>query len=169
MRNQRASQAAAQSPPPTPAQQRAFRTRASRLALGLFLLSLSCSLAPAAVREIGPIGLTVEQLDREVDFFTHVLAFEPESASTTAPGAADELLGLTNTQLRAAVLRLGEERITLTEHLTRKGRPIPQDSRSFDLWFQHIAIVVSDMDRAYAQLRRAKVRHVSTAPQTLPA
>jgi hypothetical protein len=37
------------------------------------------------------------------------------------------------------------------------------------LRFQHIAIVVSDMDKAYELLRRAKVKHVSTAPQTLPA
>jgi catechol 2,3-dioxygenase-like lactoylglutathione lyase family enzyme len=165
MRNQPASQSRTSTPDEPPA----FRSLPARLALGLFLLSLSCSLAPAAVREIGVIGLTVEQLEREVDFFTHVLPFVPESESTSAPGEADELLGLTGTQLRTAVLRLGEERITLTEHLTRKGRPIPPDSRSFDHWFQHIAIVVSDMDRAYAQLRRAKVRHVSTAPQTLPA
>jgi hypothetical protein len=57
----------------------------------------------------------------------------------------------------------------LTEHLRNKGRAIPADSRSFDHWFQHIAIVVSDMDAAYEHLRRAKVKHVSTAPQTLPA
>jgi len=56
----------------------------------------------------------------------------------------------------------------LTEHLVNKGRPIPQDSRSFDRWFQHIAIVVSDMDKAYARLLEHKVTHVSTAPQTLP-
>jgi catechol 2,3-dioxygenase-like lactoylglutathione lyase family enzyme len=70
--------------------------------------------------------------------------------------------------LRSAELQLGSERIRMTEHLGKKGRPIPADSRSFDHWFQHIAIVVSDMDAAYEHLRRAKVKHVSTAPQTLP-
>ncbi|MEO8041943.1 MAG: VOC family protein, partial [Acidobacteriota bacterium] len=49
------------------------------------------------------------------------------------------------------------------------GRPIPVDSRSNDRWFQHIAIIVSDMDKAYAQLRAYKVRHASTGPQTLPS
>jgi catechol 2,3-dioxygenase-like lactoylglutathione lyase family enzyme len=121
------------------------------------------------VREVGAIGLTVSNLDQEIDFFTHVLPFEKISESKSAPGAADELLGLTNTQLRTIELKLNNERITLTEHLTNKGRLIPADSRSFDHWFQHIAIVVSDMDKAYAQLRRAGVKHVSTAPQTLPA
>jgi catechol 2,3-dioxygenase-like lactoylglutathione lyase family enzyme len=91
------------------------------------------------------------------------------SETKSALGAADELLGLSDTQLRSAELKLGDERITLTEHVTNKGRPIPADSRSFDHWFQHIAIVVRDMDKAYEHLRRAKVKHVSTAPQTLPA
>jgi len=32
-----------------------------------------------------------------------------------------------------------------------------------------VAIIVSDMDRAYARLRQFKVEHASTGPQTLPA
>jgi catechol 2,3-dioxygenase-like lactoylglutathione lyase family enzyme len=42
------------------------------------------------------------------------------------------------------------------------------DSRSNDVWFQHIAIIVSDMDRAYQVLRRNKVEHASSGPQRLP-
>jgi catechol 2,3-dioxygenase-like lactoylglutathione lyase family enzyme len=56
----------------------------------------------------------------------------------------------------------------LTEYLTPKGRPIPIDSRSNDRWFQHIAIITSDMDQAYALLRQHKVEHASTGPQRLP-
>ncbi len=136
--------------------------------LVLVLLAASLS-SQGAVREVGAIGLTVGNLDRELEFFTKVLPFEKWSESKSTPRAADELLGLSGTQLRSAELKLGDERITLTEHLTNKGQPIPSDSRSFDHWFQHIAIVVSDMDRAYEHLRHAKVKHVSTAPQTLPA
>lgn len=123
----------------------------------------------AAVREVGAIDLTVANLEREAEFFTRVLQFEKLTETTSRPGAADELLNLKDTRLRSAKLRLGGEIITLTEHLTNKGRPIPADSRSFDHWFQHVAIVVSDMDKAYEHLRRAKVKHISTAPQTLPA
>lgn len=132
------------------------------------LLFIAVLPARAAVHEVGAIGLTVGDLDRALRFYTQVLPFEKVSEIKAPSGAADDLLGLAGTQLRSAELRLGDERITLTEHLTNKGRPIPSDSRSFDHWFQHIAIVVSDMDRAYAQLRRHKVKHVSTAPQTLP-
>ena len=134
-----------------------------------FLLLAAPIAAPAAVCEVGAIGLTVDDLDRALEFYTKILPFEKMSESTPAPGAADELLGLHNTQLRTAELKLGNERITLTEHLTNKGRGIPSDSRSSDHWFQHIAIVVRNMDTAYEQLRRQKVKHVSTAPQTLPA
>jgi catechol 2,3-dioxygenase-like lactoylglutathione lyase family enzyme len=146
--------------------------RDARGALGarvaLVLLWLTAS-SLAAVREVGAIGLTVGDLDREIDFYTRVLRFEKVSESTSASGAADGLLGLSDTQLRSAELKIGHERITLTEHLTNKGRSIPPDSRSFDHWFQHIAIVVSDMDQAYHHLRQLKVKHVSTGPQTLPA
>ncbi len=118
--------------------------------------------------EVGPIGLTVNDLGRELGFYTNTLPFELVSTVESGGREQDALLGLKNTRLRVATLRLGEERITLTEHLGGKGRPIPPDSRSLDHWFQHIAIVVSDMDRAYAQLLARKVTHVSTAPQTLP-
>lgn len=122
----------------------------------------------AAVREVGAIGLTVNDLGRELNVFTNTLPFEVVSISDASGKEQDALLGLSGARLRIATLRLGDESITLTEHIGKKGRPIPQDSRSFDRWFQHIAIVVSDMDKAYARLLEHKVTHVSTAPQTLP-
>src|SRR5213593_93381 len=149
-------------------EQNALWALGARVALAFLLLAAPIA-APAAVCEVGAISLTVGDLDRALEFYTKILPFEKMSESTPAPGAADELLGLHNTQLRTAELKLGNERITLTEHLTNKGRGIPSDSRSSDHWFQHIAIVVRNMDTAYEQLRRQKVKHVSTAPQTLPA
>jgi len=72
--------------------------------------------------------------------------------------------------MRARIVRmkLGDESIELTEYLTPKGRPMPVDSRSNDRWFQHIAIIVSDIDKAYQWLRQNRVEHASTGPQTLP-
>ena len=45
---------------------------------------------------------------------------------------------------------------------------MPADSRGNDRWFQHVAIIVRDMDRAYARLREHGVVHASTGPQRLP-
>jgi catechol 2,3-dioxygenase-like lactoylglutathione lyase family enzyme len=80
----------------------------------------------------------------------------------------EQLQGLFGVRLRIVKLQLGNEVIELTEYLTPKGRPIPIDSRSNDRWFQHIAIVVSDMDKAYQHLRKYKAQHASTAPQRIP-
>jgi catechol 2,3-dioxygenase-like lactoylglutathione lyase family enzyme len=52
--------------------------------------------------------------------------------------------------------------------VTPRGRPAPSDARSNDRWFQHVAIVVRDMDRAYAWLREQRVAQVSPEPQRLP-
>ena len=62
----------------------------------------------------------------------------------------------------------GDEFIELTEYLAPKGRPITAGARSNDRSFQHIAIIVSDMDKAYTWLRQNKVEHASSGPQRLP-
>jgi catechol 2,3-dioxygenase-like lactoylglutathione lyase family enzyme len=70
--------------------------------------------------------------------------------------------------MRVARLKLGGEFIELTEYLAPRGRPIPADFRGNDRMFQHLAIIVSGMDRAYQVLRHHKVHHASTGPQRLP-
>jgi catechol 2,3-dioxygenase-like lactoylglutathione lyase family enzyme len=135
------------------------------LALGVLFGSLLQ--ASSAVREIDAVGLTVNDLEKEMSFFTQVLPFELVSQGKFDTEAAIDLFGLQKDHGRAVRLKLGTELITLTEHAV-KGQPAPADSRSYDHWFQHIAIVVSDMDRAYAHLRKNKVKQVSTGPQTLP-
>ena len=51
--------------------------------------------------------------------------------------------------MRVVRMKLGDEFIELTEYLAPRGRAFPIDSRSNDRWFQHVAIIVSDMDKAY--------------------
>jgi catechol 2,3-dioxygenase-like lactoylglutathione lyase family enzyme len=140
----------------------------AKAALVLLLAAFTLSVQ-AGVREVGAIGLTVGDLNRELMFYTNTLPFELVSISEVSGPEQAALLGLTDARLRVAMLKLGDERIILTQHLGIKGRPIPADSQSYDHWFQHIAIVVRDMDSAYEQLRQHKVKHVSTNPQTLPS
>lgn len=64
--------------------------------------------------------------------------------------------------------RRRSRRVELTKCLAPIGRPIPVDSRSNDPWFQHTAIIVSEVAKAYAHLRKHKVTHASAGPQRLP-
>ncbi len=138
-----------------------------RLAVWLCLFATALTVS-AAVNEVGPIRITVGNLEQALPFYTGVLPFKPVAEYTEQGTEFERLTGMTGARARVATLQLGDEQIELVDWLNEEGRPIPPDSRSFDHWFQHIAIVVSDMDRAYEHLRRHKVRHVSTAPQTLP-
>jgi catechol 2,3-dioxygenase-like lactoylglutathione lyase family enzyme len=122
-----------------------------------------------AARRVRAVGMTVSSLERSIDFYTRVLAFTPVGEPTEVWGPEyDRLQGVFGLRLRMARLRLGDETLELYEYLTPRGRPAPPDSRSQDRWFQHVAIIVSDMDRAYRHLRAHGVEHVSPAPQRLP-
>src|SRR6266852_5173160 len=119
---------------------------------------------PALVEGVDAIGITVSDMDRAVDFYSKVLTFEKVSDTEVAGESYEHLEGVFGLRMRVVRMRLGDEFIELTEYLAPKGRPIPVDSRSNDRWFQHIAIIVSDMDKAYAWLRQNKVEHASSGP-----
>lgn len=128
----------------------------------------STTIAPAAVVAVDAIGMTVSDMDRAIDFYSSVLSFEKVSDVEIAGERFEQLHGVFGARARVVRMRLGEETIELTEYLAPRGRPIPIESRSQDQWFQHIAIIVRDMDRAYAWLRQHRVQHASTGPQRLP-
>lgn len=124
--------------------------------------------APTLVDGVDTIGITVFDMDRTVDFYSKVLTFEKVSDTEVAGENYEHLEGVFGLRMRVVRMSLGDEFIELTEYLAPKGRPIPIDSRSNDRWFQHIAIIVNDMDKAYAWLRQNKVEHASSGPQRLP-
>jgi len=120
------------------------------------------------VEQVGAIGMTVSDMDASIDFYSKVLSFEKVSDVEVTGDDYERLQGVFGLRMRVVRMRLGDEFIDLTEYLAPKGRPVPVDSRSNDRWFQHIAIITSDMDKAYALLRKNKVEHASTGPQRLP-
>jgi catechol 2,3-dioxygenase-like lactoylglutathione lyase family enzyme len=141
----------------------------------LFLLALLCAPVLQAqtsspiVERVGAVSIVVSDTDRSVDFYSRVLAFHKIYDVEVAGRDVEHLQALFGVRLRVVRMQLGDELIQLEEFLTPQGRPMPQDSRANDRWFQHVAIIVSDMDRAYQVLRENRVRHASTGPQLLPA
>ena len=145
----------------------------------VLLLSISLALAAAtavgadragspAVQQVLAVGMTVSDMDRAIDFYTHVLPFEVISDRQVSGDDFEHLQGVFPALARVVHLRLGSEEIVLTDYLTPEGRPLPADMRSNDRSFHPLAIIVSDMDRAYAQLSDKHVQHVSAGPQRLP-
>jgi catechol 2,3-dioxygenase-like lactoylglutathione lyase family enzyme len=167
---------------------RSWRGRLAALSLAVGLVgatvaSVAFAQAPAALaahtdvgahdpkpiaRAVEAVGFTVSDMDRAIEFYSSVLAFRKVSDVELAGESFEHLAGVFGARVRVVRMQLGDEHIELTEYLAPRGRPIPVDSRSQDRWFQHVAIIVSDMDRAYAQLRAHKVQHASTGPQRLP-
>lgn len=125
------------------------------------------SASPQAER-IVRISRVVADLDRAEAFYRDALRFEPISR-----GAADKAalfaLARSNIEAEEAVLRLGSATIALVRFAI-PGRAYPRDSRSDDLCFQHLAVVVSDMDAAYAHLVQASMWQAISehGPQLLP-
>ena len=149
------------------------RSRLAALLLVLALLGVPAGFPPGAqppglVRAVAAVGMTVADMDRSIAFYGRVLGFGTVSDAEVWGPEHERLQGLFGLRTRVVRMQLGDEQIELTEYLTPRGRPIPIDSRSHDRWFQHIAIIVSDMDRAYAWLRQHRVEHASPAPQRLP-
>jgi catechol 2,3-dioxygenase-like lactoylglutathione lyase family enzyme len=102
--------------------------------------------------------MTVASADQSAEFFTRVLDFTK---------ASDRVVREANA--RRVRMELGAECVELDEPIAGIRRPMPADSRNNDLWFQHVAIVVRDLDRAFARLEANHVRGASVAPQRLPA
>jgi catechol 2,3-dioxygenase-like lactoylglutathione lyase family enzyme len=135
--------------------------------------ALSYAVPPAnqalGLEAVAAVGFTVSDMDRTIEFYCGVLGFAKESDVEVVGAEWERLTGVFGARMRVVRVRLGQERLELTQFIAPEGRPYPVDTRSNDHWFQHVAIVVRDMDEAYRVLRSHKVRHASTGPQLLPS
>ncbi len=142
--------------------------------LTLCILHLTFCLAATAIAQVvaqsvAAVGFTVSDIDRSVAFYRDVLTFKLVSDVEVDGPEYDQLYGCFGVRARVARMQLGEQQLELTQFISPPDvRPIPVPSYSNDLWFQHFAIVVRDMEAAWAQLRKHHVRQVSPRPQTIP-
>jgi catechol 2,3-dioxygenase-like lactoylglutathione lyase family enzyme len=119
----------------------------------------------AVTVELSRVSVTVSDLRRLTLFYCDALGFscleegpvpEPECRTLGVDGA-----------IRAR-LQLGEQRLELLCP-ANPGAPYPTDSQANDIWFQHIAIVVRDMNAAYERIVQYGMTPISKqGPQLLP-
>jgi len=144
-----------------------FQSQAKILIIVLLALCSVSIGAQSPKVAVESVGMTVNDMDRAVEFYS-ALTFQKVSDVEVFGDEFEHLEGVFGARMRIVRMQLGNEYLDLTQYLAPPGRPIPADSRSNDLWFQHVAIVVRDMDQAFEKLRALKVQFVSTGPQTLP-
>lgn len=123
---------------------------------------------------IRSIGFGCHDADALATFYGDQLGFRRGREILVAGGAYAELVGLPGSRLRLLQLQIGAETLELMQVLEagpglRAGRPVPADSRSCDLWFQHICLVTAGMDAVSgpieAAVRAGALRPISLAPR----
>jgi catechol 2,3-dioxygenase-like lactoylglutathione lyase family enzyme len=118
---------------------------------------------------IDSIHRVVSNLARAESFYRSALGFHTQSKGPLDCGLM-EALGVADRTASEVRMRLGREDLVLVQ-FEPQGSDYPVGSQSDDLWFQHIAIVVRDMNQAYARLCSNTGWHPISdhGPQTLPA
>lgn len=118
---------------------------------------------------IDRITLVVSDIDRAEGEYVTTFGCRVEQRGDMEP-ALTRVLCVPPAHGRRSLLRLGRQRIELLEFTDSMGRPYPPGSTSTDLWFQHMAIVVNDMTRAYQRvMTNPRFRPISrNGPVRLP-
>jgi catechol 2,3-dioxygenase-like lactoylglutathione lyase family enzyme len=118
---------------------------------------------------IDRVALIVSDLDRCEEDYVATFGAGVLRRDVIEPSVT-RVLRIPHARGRRSVLRLGRERIELLEFTDTAGRPYPPDSTSTDLWFQHVAIAVTDMREAHQRVvANRRFRPISRAgPVRLP-
>ena len=116
------------------------------------------------VRRLLRVGRTVTDLPRAIAFYRDAMGFAAGAIEAAEPAAA-RLFGAG--RMQCATLRLGEQRLQLSA-FDPPGRACV-DGTAADLWFQHLAIVVPDIDAAFRRVQAQGARAITRGgPQRLP-
>lgn len=118
-----------------------------------------------AFRGIIGFHLVTPDLPRLVAFYRDVLGCAVQGPAAPIDAADMQRLGLAGGGTRQW-LTLGEQHVAI-EQFEVAGQPCPPGGDAASLWFQHLALVVTDIDAAHARLRGITSISID-GPQRLP-
>ncbi len=104
-----------------------------------------------SISRIRRFALVVSDVTDAETFFTEAFDAVVEDRGRVGHATAS-LLGCPGATIERTLLRVGEGEIELLA-FDPPGRPYPRGDTSTDFAFQHFAMIVSNMDAAYARLR----------------
>lgn len=115
------------------------------------------------------VSITVADLQNIQAFCADGLGFEHGEEVLVDDPAWAQVLGLDAiARMRAARMRFGSQTVEFVA-FDPPGRPYPEGRAANDPWFQHVAIVVEDIQATYPRLRSAAATSISIGgPQRLP-
>lgn len=122
------------------------------------------------VIELLRISMTVRELPRAEAFYCEALGFVRREETVIDEPAWMQLMGLESpSTARVVALRLRAQEVELVV-FNPPGRPYREIRAANDQWFQHIAIVVDDIDAVWARLQRlSPIGITNGGPQRLPS
>jgi len=122
----------------------------------------------SGVLRIDRMGLSVANLGVAQRFYIDALGFRAVSSEVRQGEAFYAVIGGDDASARVAVIQLGEQTVELVQ-FANAGEAYPEPRAANDPWFQHFAIAVHNMDRAFAQLSQVGAQAISReGPQRLP-
>src|ERR1700746_1509410 len=103
--------------------------RLSFLIFNFYFSIFNCAASAQLVKSVDTVGMTVSDMDRSVEFFSKVLAFEKVSDIEVAGSEYERLEGVFGARMRIVRMRLGDEIIEMTEYVGPQGRRVPPAPR----------------------------------------
>ena len=114
------------------------------------------------------VSLTVSDLPAMEAFYRDTLGFVRVTDPGPVAPAMLRVMGVDAPVAQSVTMRLGAQEIELIA-FDPPGQPYPAGSTAHDPWFQHMALVVSDMAAAWARLQQASITPITAGgPQCLP-
>lgn len=114
------------------------------------------------------VSLTTLDLARAQAFYCGILGFSPVGGVAALDRSWLDAMGVPDASGQAITLRLGMQALEIVA-FDPPGQPYPSERAANDPWFQHIAIVVSDMPAAWEKVRQGGITPISSGgPQRLP-
>jgi catechol 2,3-dioxygenase-like lactoylglutathione lyase family enzyme len=93
-------------------------------------------------------GITVSNLERSLSFWRDVLGFELSHTAHQTGEMAKEITGVTDAEIKLAVVKAPGHKIELLEYLAPPDRKQRVDLRPCDVGSVHVALIVDDLDAA---------------------
>ena len=104
------------------------------------------------VQELNHIGLSVEDLESSVRFYTEVMGMEVDYRAYHEGDAISDVVGVENAVLNVCVVKKGACRIELIEYKNREPKP-KSYKRQNEPGLIHISFAVSSVDKAYERIK----------------